>query len=371
MRVATKILRAGLRPRIQGESFFGSVTFAGTYYAAGDPNASPYTYGRYHNPTWTQFENALGELEGGLALSFASGMAAVAAVFATTLRPGDVIALPADSYYTTRLLADGFFADMGVQVRRSATAANAQIQDLDGAKLLWIETPSNPGLDVCDIAELAHAAHEKRVLVAVDNTTATLLGQSPLQLGSDFSVASDTKALTGHGDLVLGHVAVWDSDWRDKLHSWRNLSGAVPGPMEVWLAHRSLSTLEMRLTRQCHNALLVAEFLANRDDITNVRYPGLPHDPAHKIAIRQMRFFGPVIGFTLATRVRAEQFLNACKLIIEATSFGGLHTTAERRARWGGDAVAEGFIRLSVGCEDSQDITDDIAQALGNEGKGD
>jgi cystathionine gamma-lyase len=183
-------------------------------------------------------------------------------------------------------------------------------------------------------------------------------------LGADFSVASDTKALTGHGDLILGHVAVRDSHWRDKLQSWRNLTGAVPGPMEVWLAHRSLATLEMRLTRQCRNAGLVADFLTARPDLKGVRYPGLPRDAAHEIATRQMSLFGPIVCFALPTRERAERFLKACNLVIEATSFGSVHSTAERRARWGGDLVDEGFIRLSVGCEDSQDIIDDLAQAL-------
>ncbi|HUS12657.1 MAG TPA: PLP-dependent transferase, partial [Pyrinomonadaceae bacterium] len=162
----------------------------------------------------------------------------------------------------------------------------------------------------------------------------------------------------------LGHVAERDSNWKDKLNSWRNLTGAVPGPMEVWLAHRSLATLEMRLERQCRNALTVAEYLMTRDDVTGLRYPGLAHDPGHEIAARQMKFFGPVIGFVLADQSRAERFLSCCKLVIEATSFGSVHTTAERRARWGGDRIPEGFIRLSVGCEDAVDIVADIAQAL-------
>src|SRR5207237_5115934 len=128
--------------------------------------------------------------------------------------------------------------------------------------------------------------------------------------------------------------------------------------------HRSLSTLELRLSRQCQSALTVAEYLATRDEVSELRYPGLPSDPAHEIAARQMRFFGPVISFTLAGRVAAERFLSACKLVTEATSFGSLHTSGERRARWGGDAVPEGCIRLSVGCEDTQDIIEDLAQAL-------
>src|SRR5207247_3507852 len=171
---------------------------------------------------------------------FASGMASLAGIFGVALRSGDVLVLPSDSYYTTRLLAGGYFAEMGVQVKMAPTAGNAQRQHVTGAKLLWLESPSNPGLDVCDLTELVAVAHGAGALVAVDNTTPTCLGQKPLALGADFSVASDTKALTGHADLVLGHVAVRDRSLGDRLLTWRAQIGAVPGPMEVWLAHRSL-----------------------------------------------------------------------------------------------------------------------------------
>ncbi|HEY7093595.1 MAG TPA: cystathionine gamma-lyase [Ktedonobacterales bacterium] len=364
MRDATRVVRAGLPPATQGEPFLPGPTFAGAYHAAGDPEQAPYTYGRFHNPTWTRFEDALTELEGGPSVVFASGMAATAALFGVLLRPGDVIALPADSYYTTRLIADEYFTHMGVQVRLAPTAQNAQLQSLNGAKLLWLESPSNPHLDVCDIAAMAAAAHKQGALVVVDNTTPTALGQQPLELGADFVVASDTKALTGHADLILGHVAARDNSWSERLRAWRTQMGAVPGPMEVWLAHRSLATLELRLERQCQTALRVAEYLAGRSDVLSVRYPGLLTDPAYEIAKRQMRRFGPVVSFTLADRAAAERFLSECKLIYEATSFGGIHTTAECRARWGGDAIPDGFIRLSAGCEDAEDILADLAQAL-------
>ena len=364
MRIGTKVIHAGLAPAAQGEPFLGSVTFAGPYYASGDPSANPYTYGRDHNPTWTQFERALSELEGGIAVSFASGMAAVAAVFGTSLRPRDVLVMPSDGYYTARLLADGFFAENGVQLRKAPTASGGFRQLLEGAKLLWLESPANPSLDVCDIKGLVDAAHKEEVLVAVDNSLPTVLGQNPLELGADFCVASDAKGLTGHSDLILGHVAVRDSVWAQRLLVWREQIGAVPGPMEVWLAHRSLATLEMRLERQCRNALTLAEYLLTRPEVSGVRYPGLPTDPSHEVATKQMAYYGPVVSFVLADRARAEEFLRSCQLVIEATSFGGVHTTAERRARWGGDEIAEGFIRLSAGCEDSRDLVDDIAQAL-------
>jgi len=364
MRDATRVIRAGLPGFKQGEPFLPGPTFANPYHLIGDPSSSPYSYGRYHNPTWTHFEQALSTLEGGPVILFASGMAAVTAVFGCVLRPGNVLVMPSDGYYTARMLAEDFFASLGIEVRLAPTAGNAQLEHLDGATLLWLETPSNPGLDVCDLATLIVAAHQRGVLVAVDNTTATVLGQQPLASGADFSVSSDSKALTGHGDLLLGHVATREAAWAERLHAFRSQQGAVPGPMEVWLAHRSLATLDMRLERQSKNALAIAQLLASRPEVKLVRYPGLPQDPAHPLAARQMKHYGPIVSFVLESKTLAERFLAACHLILQATSFGGVHTTAERRARWGGDAIADGFIRLSVGCEDTQDLLDDLMQAL-------
>lgn len=365
MKPATRVVRAGLPAPQQSAPYLPGPTFAAPYHAAGEPASAPYNYGRLHNPTWTLFEQALTELEGGTALVFASGMAAIAAVFGAVLRPGDKVVLPSDSYYLARVLANGYFTQMGVQVVMSPTANNSQLEHLDGAKLLWLETPSNPGLDVCDIAAICEAAHAQGVLVAVDNTTATPLGQQPLALGADFSVASDTKALTGHSDLILGHVAVREPALMDGIRMWRNQIGAVPGPMEVWLAHRSLATLHLRLERQCASALAIAHFLAAHPVVTDVRYPGLPQHPAYELAARQMTYFGTIVSFTLADEATAQRFLSASKLIYEATSFGSLHSTAERRARWGGDLVAAGFIRMNVGCEDVDDLLADLEQALG------
>jgi cystathionine gamma-lyase len=244
------------------------------------------------------------------------------------------------------------------------TAGNAQRELLEGAALLWLETPTNPGLEVCDVQALADAAHAAGALVAVDNTTATVLGQRPLSLGADFSVTSDTKAMSGHSDIVLGHVATKHAEWAERLRTWRSRMGAIPGPMEVWLAHRSLATLDVRLERQCANALKVASFLALHQKVSNVRYPGLSTDPSYALASRQRTRAGGVIAFTLSDRAAVERFFAASKLVNEATSFGGVHTSAERRARWGGDMVAEGYVRLSIGLEDADDLVADMSQAL-------
>ena len=374
MRDATKIIRSTLTRTIAGEPLHSGPVFAAPYHTPGDPSETPYTYARSHNPTWTSLEKAIGQMESGQLLSgesygasalvFASGMAACAAVFGAVLRPGDVVVLPSNAYYTARVLLQEYFAQMGIVLRMAPTAGNAQADLLEGARLLWLESPSNPGMEVCDIALLSEAAHRAGALVAVDNTTPTPLGQLPLALGADFSVASDTKSMTGHSDLLLGHVAVRDLELRAKIDQWRTLTGGVLGPMEAWLALRSIATLPLRLERSCANAQRIAEFLSTRNEVVSVLYPGLPTHPGHETATKQMRYFGAVLSFILRDKTAAETFLAASKLLTEATSFGGITTTAERRARWGGDAIADGFIRMSAGCEDAEDLIEDIAQAL-------
>jgi cystathionine gamma-lyase len=360
----TQIVHAGFRKRSEPGPFLQGPQFSSTYTSPGEPADNELTYGRFHNPTWTAWEQALRVLEGGEAVTFASGMAAVDAVFGTVLRPRDVVVLSADCYYTIRRMAAGWLEPLGIEVRLAPTRGNAQMAALDGAKLVWVETPTNPQLDVCDIKAMVDAAHAGGVLVAVDNTTATPYLQQPLELGADFVVASDAKAITGHSDLILGHVATRDPEKATALRTWRTQHGAIPGPMEVWLAHRSLPTLPLRLARQCGSALRLASELAARPDVSGVHYPGLPSHPGHDVASRQMRAFGTIVSFDLTTRPRAEAFLRSLTMVREATSFGGVHSMAERRARWAGDAISEGFIRFSVGCETARDIVDDVTQAL-------
>jgi len=361
----TRAVHAGLPEPRGGEPFLPGPVFAAPYHLPGDPSDSPHGYGRYTNPTWANYESALGELEGGPAVAFASGMAAIAAVLLPGLRDGDALVVLSDAYYTVRRLAADHLAERGVEVRLVPTRDEAAIRDaLPGASLVWLETPTNPWLDVCDVAALSEAAHAEGALVAVDNTLATPLGQRPLELGADFSVASATKALSGHADLLMGYVAVRDPEREEAVRTWRGRTGAIPGPFEAWLAHRSLATLHVRLERQCESALALARFLSEQAGVEAVRYPGLEDDPAHEVAARQMSRFGPVVSFVLDSRERAERFLGACELLAEATSFGGVHSSAERRARWAGDDVPEGFVRMSVGLEDPADLLADIQRAL-------
>ncbi|MGW2565528.1 cystathionine gamma-lyase [Streptomyces sp. NPDC001537] len=363
----TRAVRAGLPEPAKNQPHLPGPAFAAHYHLPGDVDG-PYTYGRDQNPTWSLLERAIGELEapgreGVETLTFASGMAAVSAVVFSQLRAGDTLVLPSDGYQVLPMVREQLEA-YGIEVRTAPTGGDAQLDVLDGAKLLWIESPSNPGLDVCDIRRLVEAAHARGALVAVDNTLATPLGQRPLELGADFAVASGTKQLTGHGDVLLGYVVGRDAEAMAAVRRWRKIIGAIPGPMEAWLAHRSIATLQLRVDRQCATALTVAEALQRRPEVTGLRYPGLPDDPSHKIASQQMRRFGCVLSFTLPTRARADRFLDALRLVDDATSFGGVRSTAERRGRWGGDAVPEGFIRFSVGAEDPADLVADVLRAL-------
>ncbi|MFK0128807.1 cystathionine gamma-lyase [Streptomyces rubiginosohelvolus] len=362
----TRAVRAGLPDPEQFEPTLPGPVFAAHFHLSGEP-VGPYTYGRETNPTWAHLERAIGELEApgedvGTTV-FASGMAAITAVLLSQVRSGDAVVLPDDGYQALPLVREQLAA-YGVEVRTAPTGGDAQLALLTGAKLLWIESPSNPGLDVCDIRRLVEAAHAAGALVAVDNTLATPIGQRPLELGADFSVASDTKGMTGHGDILLGHVTCRDPRLTADVRRWRKVVGAIPGPMEAWLAHRSLSTLQLRIDRQCTTALALAEALTKRTEVTGLRYPGLPTDPSYAVATRQMRRFGSVVSFELADRDTAERFLTALRLVDDATSFGGVRSTAERRGRWGGDAVAEGFVRFSVGAEDPEDLLADVEQAL-------
>lgn len=366
MKDATRLIHATLADAEPGAPIHPGPVFAGPFHAAGDPTGIPYTYARSHNPTWTHVESAIAQLEGpgSHALLFGSGMAAVAAVFGALLRAGDTVVLPEDLYFGGPRLLRERFVPLGIQLRTVSAAELADPAILAGARLVWIETPSNPLLEITGIAAVCRAAHAAGALVAVDNTTPTPFGQKPLILGADLSVCSDSKSMCGHSDLVLGHVATTDLELFQQIEAQRTLTGGIAGPMEAWLLDRSLATLPLRLERSSANALALAEFLATRPRVANVLYPGLKSHPNHAVAAAQMAHFGPVLGFTLATQQAADDFLSRAELVTQATSFGGISTTAERRGRWGHDTIAPGFIRMSAGCEDIDDLIADFEQAL-------
>jgi cystathionine gamma-lyase len=349
---STRAVHAGLPAPVQGEPLLPGPVPAAPYHLRGAADAAAYRYGRDQNPTWAHLERALGELEGGEAVVFSSGMAAVSAVILPRLRSGDVLVAPGDAYPGIRWLTANDLEPRGVEVRLVASDTATIAEAATGAALVWVETPSNPGLEVVDLDVVAEAAHAAGALLAVDNTLATPLGLRPLDHGADFAMLSGTKSLCGHSDVLLGAVSVRDPDLAGELRGWRSRTGGVIGPFEAWLAHRSLATLGLRLERSQANARALADALAGRDDVTDVRWPGV----------------GAVLAFTLPSAERAQAFLDACELVSEATSFGGVHSTAERRARWGTDDVADGFIRFSAGCEDTDDLVADVIGALNKKG---
>lgn len=338
-------MHAGLPAAVQGEPFLPGPVLASAYHLAGDDVHSIPGYLREGNPTWGAYERALGELEGGEVVVFASGMAAASAVM-LSLEPGQVLVAPVDGYYGIRQLAEGHVSERGVEVRLVPNEQSAVEQAAPGASMIIVESPSNPGLALIDVDALRAAA--PGVTLVVDNTLATPLGLRPLDHGATMTMASATKALSGHSDLLMGYVATNDRAWLERLRAWRGLTGAIPGPIETWLAHRSLATLGLRVERQEASAAAVAELLRGRIDVTDVRWPGV----------------GAVVCFSLRDADAVARFFTGSELIIEATSFGGVHTSGERRARWGTDDIAEGFIRFSCGIEDTDDILADVTKAL-------
>lgn len=337
----------------KGDPVAPPVTLASMYHLPGDPAGVP-QYGRFDNATWEAAEELLSHFEDAPCIGFPSGMAAISALFFSLLKTGDRILLPSDGYYTTRVLAERFLAPMGVSFDLRPTTTFAE-GGFTGYRLVFIETPSNPGLDVCDIAAIAADARAAGAIVAADNTTMTPFGQCPLDLGADIVVAADTKAPNGHSDTLFGHLSSRNPEFLEAARDWRKLSGAIPGPFETWMLHRGLETLEVRFERMCNSAEVIAARLTDHPTVQAVRFPGLQSDPAHNLASSQMTRFGFLIGLTLTNADTAERFINGCDLIQPATSFGGVHTSAERRARWG-DEVPDGYVRLSIGCEPTEQL---------------
>lgn len=331
-------------------------------YHAPDVDGLSHVYGRSGMPTWEMLEAQLALLEAAPCVAFPSGMAAISAALIAGLQAGKRLIVPSDGYYVSRILAQDFLRPFGVEVLEVPTLAMAAL-DFSGVAVALIETPSNPGLDVCDIAAIAAKVHAAGGIVVADNTTMTPLLQRPLDFGADVVVAADTKAPAGHADVLFGHVASRDAALLDRVRHWRRVSGAVPGSFEAWLLHRGIETLEVRLDRMCRSAMVIAQRLAGHARVRGLRYPGLPTDASYAIAQRQMTGFGFLIGFCLEDAAAAERFLADCPLIAQTTSFGSTHTSGERRARWG-DAVPAGFIRLSVGLEPVEPLWSAMATAL-------
>jgi cystathionine gamma-synthase len=346
---ATVVVHAGRPPRDVDQPLNAPITMASTYVAGGDLE-----YGRYANPTWSAFEEALGALEGGRALAFSSGLAAVSTVLDLVGQDALVVA-PRHAYLGSigqlgDLEARGRVKALLVDIADTAAVIGALDATPDGAAILWIESPTNPALEVADIATLVRAGHDAGARVVVDNTFATPLLQRPLELGADIVLHSVTKFLAGHSDVVMGALVVRDPQLYDVLKGRRDLVGAIPGTLEAWLALRGLRTLHLRVDRSQANAIELARRLESHPAVESVRYPG----------------FGAIVAAVLPAAEAADQLTHSTSLWLHATSLGSVESTFERRRRWKGEAstIPEGLVRMSVGIEDVEDLWADLAQAL-------
>jgi cystathionine gamma-lyase len=347
-----------------------------TYTQAAPGDHKGYEYSRTANPTRTALETCLAALEGGeRGLAFASGLAATTAVL-SLLRPGDEVAAAADLYGGTYRLLERVFKPWGLVCRYTDDPSPAAFARLvtPATKLVWIETPTNPLLQILDVAGIAAVAHKVGAMLAVDNTFASPYLQQPLNLGADLVVHSTTKYLGGHSDVVGGAV-VGSRERLQQIAFYQNSAGGVPGPFDAWLTLRGLKTLAVRMRQHCDNARQLAAWLVEQKNVERVFYPGLPKHPGHELAKRQMRDFGGMISVRVkGGREGALRFMTRTKLFSLAESLGGVESLVchpatmthasipveVRTAR----GVDDGLVRLSVGIEDVEDLREDLRQAL-------
>jgi cystathionine gamma-lyase len=348
-----------------------------TYTQAAPGQHKGYEYSRSGNPTRTALETCLAALEGGeRGLAFASGLAATTAVIQGLLKPGDEVAAAADLYGGTFRLFERVFKPWGLVSRYTEDASPGGFQKIitPATKLVWVETPTNPLLQIVDIAAIAGLTHKHGAILAVDNTFASPFLQQPIRLGADLVVHSTTKYLGGHSDVVGGAV-VGRRDLVQPIAFYQNAAGGVPGPFDAWLTLRGVKTLAVRMERHCANARRLATWLAEHPKIARVYYPGLPSHPGHELARRQMRDFGGMISASIkGGKDAALAVLTRTKLFSLAESLGGVESLighpatmthasipAEIRQARG---IDDGLVRLSVGIEDVEDLQEDLRQAL-------
>ncbi len=336
-----------------------------------------YEYSRTDNPTRGALEECLAALEGGVrSLAFASGMAASDALLRSVCRPGDHVLIPDDAYGGTFRLFDKVLTGWGLTYRpvpmSDPAAVRAALAERP-ARLIWVESPTNPLLGIADIALLAQLARDAGAQLVVDNTFASPYLQQPLALGADVVVHSTTKYIGGHSDVVGGAVIVADSGLADKLYFTRNAVGSAPGPFDAWLTLRGVKTLAVRMDRHCENALRIAEMLTSHPAVSEVFYPGLPAHPGHEVAAKQMRGFGGMVSFRAAGGpAEAVEICGRTRLFTLGESLGGVESLIENPARMTHASVAGSalevpadLVRLSVGIESADDLIEDLKAALG------
>ncbi|MGW6174398.1 trans-sulfuration enzyme family protein [Arthrobacter sp. NPDC055138] len=365
----TVVVSAGRPPRDHDAPVNPPVVLSSTFFGRGEVVQGDRAYGRYSNPTWDPFEETLAELEGAAlpGLVFASGLAAVSAAL-SLIPSGGVLVMPRHSYQGSLAMAEQMAERGDLQLRTVDIADTAAVtEQLGGADMLWLESPTNPMLEIAEVEALATAAHQAGAVVVADNTFSTPLGQRPLAAGVDVVVHSVTKYLAGHSDVVLGAVVTSNEELRSKLLVHRSLHGAIAGPFETWLALRGVRTLALRIERSQATAGELARKLQQHPAVEAVRYPGLPEDPGHARAAAQMDGFGSIIAIQVKDgAAAADKVIDALQLWLPATSLGGVESLIERRRRHVNEpeSVPENLLRLSVGIENPADLWADLEQAL-------
>ena len=378
MKFNTKTIHGGQ----QHDPAYGSVMppiYQTSTYAQSTPGGHKgYEYSRTHNPTRNALENAFASIENGdYGLAFGSGLAAIDAII-KLLQPGDEVISTNDLYGGSYRLFTKIFEGFGIKFHfiGMENASNIENYVTANTKLIWVETPTNPMMNIIDIKAISSIAKKHDVLLAVDNTFATPYLQQPLNLGADIVMHSATKYLGGHSDVVMGALIVKDKDLADRLYFIQNASGAVCGPQDSFLVLRGIKTLHIRMQRHCENGKVVAEYLANHPKIEKVYWPGFESHPNHQVAKAQMNDFGGMVSFTTKGNNfdEAIKIVERFKLFTLAESLGGVESLSghpasmthasipkEEREKTG---VVDSLIRLSVGIEDIDDLIDDLKQAI-------
>lgn len=379
MRSATKYIHAGVEPDPSTGAIMTPIFQTSTYVQEAPGKNKGYEYARTQNPTRNALEKALAAIENGkYGICFGSGMAAADAVM-KLLRPGDEVISTNDLYGGSYRLFTKIFEPFGIKFRFIGMQNAADIETFvnEHTKLIWVETPTNPLMNIIDIAACASIAKKHRIWLCVDNTFASPDLQNPIDLGADIVVHSATKYLGGHSDVVLGAVIVNDAALAEQLHFIQNSCGAIPGPHDCWLILRGIKTLHVRMNQHCINGQIVANFLRNHPKVGKVHWCGFEDHPNHAIAKKQMRGYGGMMSFTLKDNSMEAAFkvLSSTKLFSLAESLGGVESLIghpasmthasiprEERIRHG---LEDSLIRLSVGIEDAEDLKEDLNQAIG------
>ncbi|HMO15691.1 MAG TPA: cystathionine gamma-synthase [Pirellulaceae bacterium] len=377
MKLATKVIHAGQKPEPVTGAIMPPVFLTSTYVQEAPAQHKGYEYSRSGNPTRAALETNIAALEGAeYGLCFASGLAAENTVL-HLLKSGDHIVTARDVYGGTFRLFDKVWKQLGI----TFTAVNAyNLDEIRAAfrpetKLLWLESPSNPLLSIVDLAGATELAKSRNAITVVDNTFATPILQQPLELGADIALHSTTKYLGGHSDVIGGALAVRDGGLYERLKFLQNAAGGVPGPFDCYLVLRGIKTLDVRMQRHCENALKIAEFLAEHEDVERVYYPGLPSDPNYALAKRQMRGFGGMVSLELRGDLqRNRRFASSTELFALAESLGGVesminhpasmtHASIPKEEREKG-GLRDTLMRLSVGIESVDDLIADLQHAI-------